>query len=110
MRFIGRKIGAPRHQRPAGEVALDGIAAQEPGNAEEGRNRIAIPQRGSDRCDSAFHLRISPLQRHAVERERVGVAVRADRMSGSMNLAHRVGIGLGHLPDQEEGRLGVRHG
>ena len=81
------------------------MSPREPGNAEEGRNRVAIAERGGDGCDPGFDLRIRLLRRHAMEGERMGIAMRADGMSGRMNLAHRLGIGLRHPPDEEEGRL-----
>ena len=70
---VGGEIGAPRHQRPAGEVALDRVAAQEPRNAEEGR---AAADRVRRQLPTAVGLR----------------ALSADTRAGG--LAHRPAVGL----------------
>ena len=92
--MIGRR-GSARSFRP-----------HEPRNAEERRNCVAITESAAATASiraSTPHPPVVPVMRWKVER--MGITMRADGMSGSLDLAHCTRMGLRHLPDQEEGSL-----
>ncbi len=102
---VGRKISAPGHDAPGGEILLDTFGAQQPGNAEERRHRAGIAQRGGGVVDAVIDLLHRPFDRHPVEAEWMVFAVRSDGVTGLAEAADAIRKLVRHPADDEERRL-----
>jgi hypothetical protein len=71
-----------RRWLPSSHIALqepvNRIGAPEARQAEEGRERLGVAERGRDRIDAVVDLALDPLHRQALEGMRMALAVSTD--------------------------------
>jgi site-specific DNA recombinase len=101
----GNRMTAPGDKLFALQELVDRIGAAEARDAEEGRERLGVAERGGDRIDAAVNLALDPLHRQALEGVRMVLAVSADGVAFVVDAPHDGRIGTRHLADQEIGGL-----
>src|SRR4029077_8773432 len=91
-------VHAPGDKLLALQEPFNRIGAAEVRNAEEGRERFGVAERGRDRTDAAVDLALNPPHRQALEMW-VVLAVSADGMAFVVNAPDDRRIATRHLAD-----------
>ena len=95
---VGREIRAPDLDALGRQIVLDRVGAEQAGDAEERRERGPSPSAAvTDAMPSSISC-LARLDRHFVHAQRMVLAVGADGVAGSRELADAFRIGLGLRP------------
>ena len=107
---VGDHVRAPGHQRLLGEIVFHRLRAAKARNAEEGRQRFRVAERGVDRRNAAVDFACDALQGQMLEDQRMVVAMRPDGVALVVHAPDHRGIIARHLADQEVGDLHALRG
>ena len=102
---VGDDVGAPGRELARLEIRLHLVGAEKSRNAHERRRRPAFAERCCNRRKALLDLALHQVERHAVERQRMVLAVVADGVAGLADFAQQVRIAARHAADDEIGGL-----